>query len=362
MTHTTSPVLPAFRTQETQKASQIREDNALLAAPSTKSYDATDIRGPSSEETSSSTSSLFSAFGLPSGPRRETRQGLLWPPSGNTRRTQNKRDTPSLSPHPSLSLPLVPLDPLMQAYFFRMWLLARGTCDPRHIREEAQTISSLFFDEDKENNGVEGWAQRLFFAAIAQVHYTRSMAILIVELLDEVKDTSEQLSEDLRLALVEIVSAAFQCSWNQVRTILVTCVRMKTDLHIQTDLRPLDGLTGIDSIHPMFELLRSHLLSIVALAGDLYSLGVLPATDMCQMASLLVFDLRTLTHTRALHLLLLRASTSARQALPVSLLQLWRERLICLARGWGIFFVRDVTRRWVIVSEPTLCESFAVVD
>lgn len=250
----------------------------------------------------------------------------------------------------------------MQAYFFRMWLLARGTCDPRHIREEAQTISSLFFDEDKENNGVEGWAQRLFFAAIAQVHYTRSMAILIVELLDEVKDTSEQLSEDLRLALVEIVSAAFQCSWNQVRTILVTCVRMKTDLHIQTDLRPLDGLTGIDSIHPMFELLRSHLLSIVALAGDLYSLGVLPATDMCQMASLLVFDLRTLTHTRALHLLLLRASTSARQALPVSLLQLWRERLICLARGWGIFFVRDVTRRWVIVSEPTLCESFAVVD
>ena len=100
----------------------------------------------------------------------------------------------------------------------------------------------------------------------------------------------------------------------------------------------------------MFELMRSHLLSIAALSGDLYALGVLPATDMCQMASLLVYDLRTLTHTRALHLLLLRASTGARQHLPRSLLCLWRERLVCLARGWGVFFVRDVTRRWLIVS------------
>ena len=100
----------------------------------------------------------------------------------------------------------------------------------------------------------------------------------------------------------------------------------------------------------MFELMRSHLLGIAAFSGDLYALGVLPATDMCQMASMLVYDLRTLTHTRALHLLLLRAGTGARQHLPASLLRLWRERLVCLARGWGVFFVSDVTRRWLIVS------------
>ncbi|EPT05826.1 hypothetical protein FOMPIDRAFT_1101739, partial [Fomitopsis schrenkii] len=227
-------------------------------------------------------------------------------------------------------LPLVPLDPLMQAYFFRMRMLARGTCDPRRIREEAQTLSGCFFDENKENMGIEAWAQRLVFAAIAQVYYTRSVAILIVELLDDVKATSEELSDDLRAALVKIVSAAFRCSWDQ------------------TELNLLDGFTGLDPINQMFELMRSHLLSIVALAGDLYALGVLPATDMCQMALLLVYDLRTLTHTRALHLLLLRASTGAQQTLPVSLLRLWREHLVCLARGWGVFSVRDVTRRWLI--------------
>ena len=113
----------------------------------------------------------------------------------------------------------------MQAYFFRMRLLARGTCDPQHIREEAQSIASLFFDENKENMGMEGWAQRLVFAAIAQVYYTRSVAILIVELLDALKATSEQLSEDLRTVLVQIVSAAFRCSWDQVRTVILTLTR-----------------------------------------------------------------------------------------------------------------------------------------
>lgn len=240
----------------------------------------------------------------------------------------------------------------MQAYFFRMRLLARGTCDLHHIREEAQTIASLFSDENKENTGVEGWAQRLVFAAIAQVYYTRLIAILIVELLEALKDTSEQLSEDLRTALVRIVSAAFRCSWDQVRTVRLAHTKAgdRTYLRVQTELSLLDGYTGLDRLNPMFELMRSHLLSIAALSGDLYALGVLPATDMCQMASLLVYDLRTLTHTRALHLLLLRASTGARQHLPRSLLCLWRERLVCLARGWGVFFVRDVTRRWLIVS------------
>lgn len=250
----------------------------------------------------------------------------------------------------------------MQAYFFRMRMLARGTCDPRRIREEAQTLSGCFFDENKENMGIEAWAQRLVFAAIAQVYYTRSVAILIVELLDDVKATSEELSDDLRAALVKIVSAAFRCSWDQVRTILLTCAmpNVRTYLRIQTELNLLDGFTGLDPINQMFELMRSHLLSIVALAGDLYALGVLPATDMCQMALLLVYDLRTLTHTRALHLLLLRASTGAQQTLPVSLLRLWREHLVCLARGWGVFSVRDVTRRWLIVSASTLQVWFAV--
>ena len=86
----------------------------------------------------------------------------------------------------------------MQAYFFRMHRLAQGTCGLERIREVAQTVSSLFLDENKENTSVGRWAQQLVFAATAQVAYTRSAAILIAELLDILRATSEPLSADLR--------------------------------------------------------------------------------------------------------------------------------------------------------------------
>ncbi|KZT66605.1 hypothetical protein DAEQUDRAFT_657941, partial [Daedalea quercina L-15889] len=77
------------------------------------------------------------------------------------------------------------LDPGMQTYFFRMQWLARGTCDPDAISREARQISALFADEDKENLDVSVWAQRLFFAGVASLEYTRSIALLVAELIED---------------------------------------------------------------------------------------------------------------------------------------------------------------------------------
>ncbi|KAH9932347.1 uncharacterized protein B0H18DRAFT_952450 [Fomitopsis serialis] len=226
------------------------------------------------------------------------------------------------------------LDIHMQAYFVRVQSTTRLTCHPLEMCGEARVISEALLDssadENKENLDFASWAHRLLHAGTERLSYSRTIAVVVREAIADLYWGDAQTGSELHLAFLKALTTAFFCSF------------------FKTDLSFLDGVTGLDPISPVLEPTRAQVLNIAAFVGDLYALGVLADTVMIELVSTLVYGLQSLTHCRALHLLLLRACTAATRGLPLSMLHHWRDVLVCTALGWGIFTLPDTVKRWII--------------
>ncbi|KAI0938360.1 hypothetical protein AcW1_001896 [Taiwanofungus camphoratus] len=226
------------------------------------------------------------------------------------------------------SIPLIPLDSHLQAYFLKMERTARNTCHPREIHTEAVRIVNTVGPRGLED--IPRWVKTLFFAGIARLDYSRTIAVLVHDLLAELLWRSWQCNQLLRDELVNLARTAFCSSWDG------------------TDLELLSGTNGIDPLGETLERTRTQMLNIAAFVGDLFALGVLPSTYMRDMVTLLVCDPRSMIHCRALYLLLLRACPKTDEIFSEEFLLNCRQFLVWKASNDMLFVQNDMARRWLI--------------
>ncbi|KAH9948042.1 hypothetical protein B0H21DRAFT_821387 [Amylocystis lapponica] len=229
------------------------------------------------------------------------------------------------------SIPLLPLDPHLQAYFLKMQSTATDTCHPREIAAAARRVVAAILARQTAPGTLAhaaAWGEALVRAGVARREYSRTVAVVVHD----------------------VVAALLWASWAQNRAFERAVVARATQAcaarWTADDGAPDDA--------------RAQMLDAAAFVGDLFALGVLRARDMCALVAPLVDDARSATHCRALHLLLLRAQAHIGEDLPAEFLCECRQKLVWQATHARPFVEDDMARRWLIeicnVIERTLTQ------
>ncbi|KAL6299327.1 hypothetical protein BKA93DRAFT_694189, partial [Sparassis latifolia] len=84
------------------------------------------------------------------------------------------------------SVPLVVLDVRLQVYFYRMQCMISETCHPLVIHAEAGCVVRSIISCSEPwvaRRCISEWAQRLFFSAIARLDYSRTVAVIVHDIM-----------------------------------------------------------------------------------------------------------------------------------------------------------------------------------
>ncbi|KAH7922919.1 hypothetical protein BV22DRAFT_970974, partial [Leucogyrophana mollusca] len=104
-----------------------------------------------------------------------------------------------------------PLDARLQAYFYKMQRAASRTCHPSVISQEARLIiHSLTMGGEPRLKEV---AQGLFNAGVSQIEHSRTVALLIHDVLIELQWSEYGGMAELRSHLEMFATTALSTSW-----------------------------------------------------------------------------------------------------------------------------------------------------
>ncbi|KAA1477439.1 hypothetical protein DENSPDRAFT_875232 [Dentipellis sp. KUC8613] len=247
----------------------------------------------------------------------------------------SSRTSPSI--HKAAPLPLVaeppacptlarlPLDPALQAYYFRMRQASIRTIHPARITTEAQRLAERVA---KGTTTINAAAQLLFYAGISRIETCRSASVLV-------QDTATQLlwrtNWATRTALVRelenVVYAAFVMAW--------------TD---NSELSAINAGNGVTPLRPLLEAARAQFLNIAAFLGALGGCEIVSSPLLNLAVAALARYPRSIAHCRALHLLLLYAGPSVDTGVLTACADLLTRHAV-----EDKLFVRDpMARRWVL--------------
>ncbi|OCH86306.1 hypothetical protein OBBRIDRAFT_738240 [Obba rivulosa] len=115
---------------------------------------------------------------------------------------------------------LLPLDPQLQLYFHRMQSILPNTCHPLEIHAESRKIVSCilaYTDVDDRALALTLWARALPLAGSACLEYSRSIAILVHDIVTELRRKSPKCAAKFEDELEAHVKKVFGMTWNKVR-------------------------------------------------------------------------------------------------------------------------------------------------
>ncbi|KAI0052028.1 hypothetical protein FA95DRAFT_112940 [Auriscalpium vulgare] len=128
---------------------------------------------------------------------------------------ERQKDRPSCTSR----LPILRLDPFLQSYFSEARAVATRTLHPLVIRAEADLLAT-WLSRDRltppyhsREDRLTIFGRVLFFAAIADIRTTRSVALLVFQMLKALK--SESLQKDFRNKIGTDLMKVFQWAWGQ---------------------------------------------------------------------------------------------------------------------------------------------------
>lgn len=247
-------------------------------------------------------------------------------------------------------IPRIPLSRVLQTYFFRMQHLSSAACHPCEIHDGAvRVVSSLLHKTQKIP--VADVARTLLFAGIEQIEYSRTVALVVHDVMTELIWRSWDVKKKLEHELVRLTIGAFVNCWTSVSCLSSSFALSRILAHedgtcyAQNDLHILAGHTGLETLSVALEDRRTQMLNISAFLGDLFALSFVPVTEMESMVHLLTGNLWSVTHCRALYLLLLHASSHIATPLGEQFLLQCRHVLIGQERR----STDTMFRSWLIV-------------
>ncbi|KAI0056524.1 hypothetical protein BV25DRAFT_1903199 [Artomyces pyxidatus] len=229
-------------------------------------------------------------------------------------------------------LPPVPLDPSLQSYFSDMRRIAVHTIHPLRIHAEALAFAASISGAERERHGEERvtvMARILFFSGISNIIFTRSVALLVYDILVELATQFPDLRGRLEKKIVDLVVNAFSSSWAD---------------DVPTEPRTIEDGNGLTPPRRLSEAMHTDMLNASAFLGALFSLGLVQVQTMQAAIAQLALRPHSNLRCRGLHLLLLHASPTLGPSVNLEHLSTWRESFAWHARNHS----NDMRKRWLV--------------
>ena len=152
---------------------------------------------------------------------------VLWMPSKPTRNYFEDRSPKSLFWHPRGVAKLRPtLNQQLQMYFHKMQRITPRTCHPAIIHREAcwiaHSLSAGLAGQPKLLGGAVPKA--LFCAGTVQLEYTRTVALLIYDVLAELNLSDWSTMRNLQIHVEDVATSSLLKVWSNVRPLVIQCI------------------------------------------------------------------------------------------------------------------------------------------
>lgn len=208
-------------------------------------------------------------------------------------------------------------------------------CHPLSIYNEACSIvhsMRIAGFVNQPNLLVEG----LFIAGAARLQYTRTVALIIHEVLIELNLINWRVMHAVRVYLYNFATSSLLRAFH----------------NCSGDFKFVFNATGLENtnVNDAHEALRDEQFNAAALFGDLVALGIIPRSHLVSVVNnLLECGILSISQYRIIHLLVLRATFRTVYTIHSDFLLGWRERLlfpmqIMLPIG------DQMVQRWILVS------------
>ncbi|KAG1811141.1 uncharacterized protein BJ212DRAFT_1375158 [Suillus subaureus] len=211
------------------------------------------------------------------------------------------------------------LNQCLQSYFRRMQHVMTRICHPLSIHNEACSI----LHSAKNAGFIEPrlLAEGLFIAGAAQLQYTRTVALLIHDVLIELNMTDWRVMHAVGVHLEEFATS----------TLVNVFHNFSGDFKKANDT---------------LESLRDQQFNAAALYGDLVSFGIIPHNLFVSVINSFLDDISSISQYRVIYLLILRAIFQ--DVFPI------HPDLLLFPLQIKLRFDDEMIQRWIIVSSYTV--------
>lgn len=169
-------------------------------------------------------------------------------------------------------------------------------------------------------------------AGVARLQYTRTVALLIHDVLIELNMTDWRVMHAVGVHLKEFATSTLLHIFHNV----------------SGDFKYMSNVTGLEKANDALEAIRDQQFNAVVLFGDLVSFGIIPHNVFVSVINGFLENMSSISHYRIIHLLVLRA-TCQTAALPIhpDCLLGWQDRLL---RPMQIKLRLDdkMIQRWIV--------------
>ncbi|KAG1780440.1 hypothetical protein EV702DRAFT_1082797 [Suillus placidus] len=224
----------------------------------------------------------------------------------------------------------------LQSYFRRMQHVMTRICHPLSIHHEARSII-----HSVKNIGFVGQpkllAEGLFIAGAARLQYTRTVALLIHDVLIELDMTDWRV-----MCAVAVHLEGFATS---------ELFRIFHDF--SGDFKFVPNPTGLEKANDTLEAIRNQQLNAVALYGDLVAFGIIPPGLLVSVINGLLDSMSSICQYRIIYLLVLRATSQTVFPIHPDCILGWYQRLLFPIQT-KLRLDDKMVQRWIIVSSCTV--------
>ncbi|OAX39128.1 hypothetical protein K503DRAFT_109367 [Rhizopogon vinicolor AM-OR11-026] len=219
----------------------------------------------------------------------------------------------------------------LQMYFHRVQRIMPRTCHPSIIHHEAHSIiHSVSSGPGQLKLWGNAVAKALFHAGTARLEYTRTVSLLIHDVLIELNLHDWCAMRTLRIHLEDVATSTILKAWS----------------YFVTD----PTFTGLERTTDSIDATRNEMFDAATFYGDLVAIDVIPRSLFNSVISGFLDGLTSVSQCRMLYLLLVRATFHLASPIHSDYLLGWRNRLL-FQRLPKLPMHDEMVQRWIIVSD-----------